>query len=412
MSRAAKELDLTRFGGLFFEQGVDATERAIRQQWPNYATGTYRILREDDGARTIRTGVRKDDRTEYVAFNAPSLWEPPYAVLKVRVPAKARKDYFHSHVGEELLVPRRGAFRYHHFWTQGGEPPQRVLGDAFRVGQIVRINPQVPHQGWADGDDHAEGWMILRDIGGNATAISSPNPSDSPLDRGLDPDADDRGKASKQRGVENSGSTFSETELQEPQRYALAAWGVGAQIRVQRERAHLTRADVGRRCGFDPSHLLRIENGSTNVSFAILKKIVDYLGIDLPASIRDSLWHSYATQLRGTTRSIMRKPGSKSVAMNSVGHAHMLHPGCIELKAESTDIKSDNVGNTQRWFVSWIVLAGKGVVDIPVTGDRTVPEILQGGYVAHFRRYMPQRLTALEPLHILTITYSDSCSCG
>ena len=56
------------------------------------------------------------------------------------------------------------------------------------------------------------------------------------------------------------------TDLKDPARYALVAWGIAEKIRLHRELANLRVTTLARACGIDPSHLSRIENADTNVS--------------------------------------------------------------------------------------------------------------------------------------------------
>jgi transcriptional regulator with XRE-family HTH domain len=312
-------------------------------------------------------------------------------VFHVRFQPAPKHDFmFHS--GEELLVPIAGEIAYHFYWSPGGEPPKHeVLQPPLRRNSIIRIDPLVPHHTWAVSKTGAEAWMIFRHGSNTVAAIG--------LDTGPHPQM-----TAERRGARRM--TLEDLKV-DPGRYALVAWGVAEKIRLYRQRANLTVAQLAAACDVHPSYLSRVEEASTNVSLDLLLRIarVLHMGLEellaMPGWCREVGVFPKPAWKEGPSnpRAVLHKPA---------GAPHALHPLHWSLRSAQTATANE------ASMSSWIVLEGRTIFEMPkaaLPGSQR-SELLEAGSVIHLRSVGPVKVQALENSQLLQIVYSPAeCPC-
>ena len=378
---------------VYFAQGRRAAQDHLGLVVPEAVIRPYCVVKAGGGQPCLRTDVEATDQIAYESFNPPPLWEAPYAVFHVRFDRLPKRDFmFHS--GEELLIPISGEIVYHFYWSPGGEPPKHeILQPPLRRNSMIRIDPLLPHHTWAAGKGGAEAWMIFRH-GSNAVAAIG-------LDTGPHPQMTSERRSPRRVTLE---------DLQtDPGKYALVAWGAAEKIRLYRQRANLTVAQLAAACDVHPSYLSRVEEASTNVSLDLLLRVARVLHMSVEDVLAPPAWcreigafpkPSWKEGPRGPQPVLHRPPGSR----------HFLHP--IHWSLGSSQSATTN----ERTMSSWIVLEGRTIFEMPRGpggGARFQrSELLETGSVIHLQGTGPVRVQALENSELLQIVCSAAdCPC-
>jgi len=385
-----KEGSLSWLEEIYFEQGRDAATEAFERLLPEAAIKPYAILRSGAGLPTQRTDTEAQDGIVYEGFSAPAFWDVPYSLLRVRFEHVPKSDFI-FHGGEEILIPIAGEIAYHFYSSVESPRPRKVtLAPPLKAGDIIRINPQLPHHTWAADRSGAEAWMIIRHLSDSASSISI-NSRVSNADLHPTP------------------RRVTARDLKEPGRYALIAWGLSEKIRLHRERANWRIAQLAAACGIDPSYLSRIENADTNPSLETLVRIARLLHINIEEIVALVSW-CYQVGTLPDPESWSREPMHHAVLPKPPGLQHFLHfihwgvPAESVLEVPRSYTCADGVSS------SWIVLDGRVIFEIS-TGAEACPELLERGSVIHFRDAAPRGIQALRDSELVQVVYSAACFC-
>lgn len=382
---------------LYFAKGPEAAQDALGSLVPEAVMRPYSPVRAGEGQAYLRTDVEVLDDISYDSFSPPPLWEAPYGVYRVRFGPKPKQDFmFHS--GEEILIPLTGEIAYHFYWSPGtGPPKQEILDPALGPNSVIRINPEVPHHTWAVGKAGAEAWMVFRHASDSSAAIALK-----------------MGQHSGTSTVPPSPRRVALDKLQsDPGKYALVAWGLAEKIRLYRQRAGLTLAELAAMCEIHPSYLSRMEEADTNLSLDLLLRVarILHMSLDFLASAawsRELQSFPKPTRKEGqvTCQPLLHKPPGPRHFL------HMMH-WCLPSKGEvSPHAKLAYVEGT---MTSWIVTEGRVIFEVPESSDGGPSpqrsELLGAGSVIHFRRPTPMSIHGLENSQLLQVVYSADCPC-
>ncbi|MBZ5670764.1 MAG: helix-turn-helix transcriptional regulator [Acidobacteriia bacterium] len=378
---------------VYFAKGRGAAQDQLGLVVPEAVARPYSVVKAGGGQTCLRTDAEASDHISYEGFNPPPLWEAPYAVYRVRF-ERAPKHDFMFHSGEEMLIPISGEIVYHFYWSPGGEPPKHeILNPPLRRNSVIRIDPQVPHHTWAAGKGGAEAWMVFRHGSNGAAAI------------GLD-----TGPRSQMTSERTTPRRIKLEDLQgNPGKYALVAWGVAEKVRLYRQRANLTTAQLAAICDVHPSYLSRVEEARTNVSLELLLRVARVLHMGLEEVFAPPGWcreiglfprPNWKEGPRGPQPVLHKPPGSR----------HFVHPIYWSLRS------SQSATSNERNISSWIVLEGRAIFEMPeasVGGPGSQrSELLETGSVIHLRGVGPIGVQALENTELLQIVYSaGDCLC-
>lgn len=356
----------------------------LREHLPESSGERQYIVHTSDAPRVLRTDSPESVGIEYHAYNPPHIWGAGYSIMRVVFPEREPQDFM-SHAGEELLLPISGEVQYHFFWAPPGSAPKREqLAEPVVPGELIRINPQIPHHTWAAGES-AEAWMIFRDVSAVPAAIS------------LDPAQPTRGP------VELHPRVLEADALVDPARYALSAWGISERIRLHRERAGLGVQELSALADVDPAQLSRLETGTRNLSLDALVRITRVLRVPLLDLMETAKWR-FMRSLATPTRSPKPVPALPPPS----GLRHWLHPARIDL-AEGWRGDLGPQGPSSGEFASWILLEGRLLL---LGEDASQGSVISAGSVVHFRGSAPRSVETLESCRILEIRDSGSCSCS
>lgn len=387
---------------IYFAQDHETAKAAFESKFPVATENHYLLQRPGEGQPVVRTDVEKEDGITYVSYSAPPFWEVPYQVLRLHLD-KVKQERFIFHSGEELLTPLSGAIQYHLFWRdpkKPGKAPGVDVIDPLKPGSIIRINPELPHHAWSVVREGSAAWMVIRHLSNTGPSIT--------LDKHLEA-----------ASLHPTPRRVKASELKDPGRFSLIAWGIAEKIKQQRDRSNLRIAQVAAYCGVDPSHLSRIENADTNVSLETLLKIGKFLHIDIDALIAPPPWGYDMAPL--ALQKPKEAPGAAELLApppcrrQSSPPSHFLHPIYWELRAgqQVDEPRADK----QRTKIpplnhpsSWIVLQGRVIMDIR-TPAGSIPELAGKDSVIHLREHSPQKLQALEDTKLLQIVFSGECFC-
>lgn len=364
---------------LYETEGREASLQAFELAVPGAIYSSYRVVRRSQGAPSLRTDILETDAITYTNFSPPALWGTPYSLLKMVLSPKPKEDVYVVHSGEELLVPTTGRVRYVFYGGTEKSVARRIEED-FAPDEFARINPAVPHHGWAIGESTAEAWLALYHDPDSSAAF----------------DLETRLRQSK---AINTRRRFQMKDLADQGQYALAAWGISDRIRTQRQRANLTIAQLSEMVHIDASHISRIENAATNVSLDVLKQICKFLRIDLGALVASANWHLVRTRFDADIHKCMSSPP---------GRKHQLHP--VLKTFDGGQAISTVSGSKDSQVTSWIVLRGKAIAEIQ--GGDSGLEILEEGTVIHFRNEVEVQVQPLMDTVVLQIALSPVCHRG
>ena len=374
---------------IYFRDGRDAAQTALEAVSPENLLRNCRVVRRGEQAR--RTSADQRDRIRYQSFNPP-LWGWPYSILRARFDPVEKEKFMH-HGGEEILLPTHGSVSYHFFWSAGdAEPTRKLLPNPLKPGDIIRINPQIPHHTWAAGEESAEAWMIIRDL------------TDTTAGTHLDLNADVRLEVHPPR------AQLTADELRQPERYALAAWGISEKIRLGRLRAGLSIRELATACQTDPAQLSRIENGasSSNFSLEVLLRIARCLGLEIQQLLSDdSIDKRNPFKVERIDRA-RKGGGTRSVLC--IPERHLLHVEHWSVPAGETIRLDQEDPEDSLAHRSWIVLKGEAIFNLvdPIAG--TTKELVDRDSVIHCRNHAGlSSFRALQDLKLLRVTHSAHC---
>ena len=374
---------------IYFRDGRDAAQTALEAVSPENLLRNCRVVR--GGEQALRTNAEQRDRIRYQSFNPP-LWGWPYSILRARFDPVEKEKFMH-HGGEEILLPTQGSVAYHFFWSAGQtEPTRKLLPNPVKPGDIIRINPQIPHHTWAADEEQAEAWMIIRDL------------SDSTAGTHLDLAADVRLEVHPPR------AQLTADELRRGERYALAAWGISEKIRLGRLRAGLSIRELATAGQTDPAQLSRIENGasSSNVSLEVLLRIARCLGLEIQQLLSDDSVDKRNPFKVERIDPVRKGVGARSVLCIRGRHLlHVDHWGVPEGETMNLDEEDREDSQAHR---SWIVLKGEAIFTLVDPSAGTTKELVDRDSVIHCRNHAGlTSFRALQDLELLRVTHSAHC---
>jgi len=382
------------------QEGLEAAIRELKKYIPEQSSEPYSMIRPSEGQRIWRTdvhGTHDDDDIVYESFSPPTLWGVPYSVLKASF-SHEESDHLMFHRGEELLIPTSGRVNYRfHSWTE--KEDESALRDDVTVdsGSIIRINPQLPHNTWALGDncEGASAWMIFRDA------------SDAPTSIGIDPSLHS-GQFDHEPDTE--ARRTSPSELSNPVEYALTAWGIAESIRLQRERSDLNIKKLAEFTGVDPAQISRLENRDrkANLSLDALVRIAQFLGLPLPQVINEAGWQFEMEEFDQVAQSDKAVPifNKEKTKGEEERLPNFLHLRVISLSEGYAHPEEYNGALEEGYYRSWIVNSGRMIVTLNVEEETEKSEVVGADTVMHFRESCISEIEVLEPARIVQISYS------
>jgi len=357
----------TLFGSMSSQEATLLLEKELEQYGAN---GLFQFI--SDGTPVIRRN--RPENAAYMHYGPSFLWDPAYTVLRVRINTSELPKEYNSHAGEELLIPVTGDVQYQFFWTEGGVRPHRVLSGRLTPGCIARVNPQIPHMGWASGAT-SDAWVIVRSI--SNTAVSVCHESDTDIFKP---------------------SRIAEHTLNSAGLYGLIASGLSEQVRCCR--GTLTLEEAAQRVNLHSSYLSRIENQNVNnLCIDTLCQLSKGLSMPIKELFSSMSWHSIVEQL-------VPQNGSCRVVKPEPTPNHYLHAKYwVILAGERISVTSPDVMDD---MTSWITLQGETVVE---TADKRFRQLVGPQGVLHTRTNEAINFWALADTQLLQVRYSSVCTC-
>jgi transcriptional regulator with XRE-family HTH domain len=355
----------------------------------------------DVGQPAVGTHTLPGDEISFESFNPPATWNAGYSIQRVRFGPKVKSDFI-SHPGEELLIPAQGTVAYHFFWSPGGSSLGRlVLSPAVTEGQVLRVNPQIPHHAWGvEGD--ATAWVVYRHSMNSPIALVMERTPSAAVPN-LYEEVWERLKDSPPLRHPHH-RRMSASSLSRPGTYALVAWGIAESIRDARLRAGLSPTDLAQQVGIDPSSISRLEDAKANISVEMLHRVCDVLRIGMSHSMESGSWVCERNDIAASQQdanTILHVPRGQ----------HYLHPFVLTLKKGEHRIAPAGVITELDGLCSWIVLNGRLLVELPESmGAKSM--VLDAGNVLHFRRPGEIMIHALTQSTMVRIAYSTVCECN
>lgn len=378
------------------EKQIQGGQESVREALGKYAGRTEPFFVTKRGEPALRrdivppandsTGV---ERIEYLDFSPPSTWQPLYSLQHVTF-SKESSEYLMTHPGEELIAPTAGKIYYDWIVPRDGnfELERYHISQPVLPGQLLRVNPSVPHCTRGEGRP-ATAWMGHLDISRNTVAIRSKGDS-----------------ALKPRVI-------TEVKLREnPEYYSMLATGLSATIRLLRMSPDMDIAKLANFTGMDRAQLSRIESGKANVMMDKLDKIGEALGFDFTEFFLKRIWLCQRYDL--AKRIPLPGRGTGSLELLPQSERFFLHHGYLELTKTHHDHQPRVF--PQGSMSSWVVLDGDAIINMGDKYDdagelqerREVgEELLKQGQVIHFRRPLDCKIEARGKTKILQITCSS-----
>jgi transcriptional regulator with XRE-family HTH domain len=384
-----KQPSLSWLEEIFFTEGYEAASEAFQRLLPDADLRSYYLHRAGQGQLAQRPDVQIVDNVAYKSFNAPALWNVPYSVIRVHLDSTPRNDFVY-HSGEELLTPISGAIQCHFFCNSDGEKAEcKIVENLITPGSVIRINSQLPHHAWAVDESGAEAWMIFRHLKNSEASIRA-NYEWTGMD------------------LHSTSRSIKTSDLMEPGRYALIAWGLAEKIKLYREQANLRLVQVANACGIDTVLLSRIENAETDAPIDIIIRIATFLRISIDNLIAPVPWHHSIFNLPAGYKKSGNTLHSRFV--KPLENDHFLHPSWRFLPAGSVVEINEEKRFQMGAVASWIVLAGRIIISIKGRLENSL-ELLEEGSVIHFRQASPSRIQALDASEIFQVIHSTNCTC-
>jgi transcriptional regulator with XRE-family HTH domain len=386
---------------LYFRAGREAAQGQLqRLLGADQSARSFALC--DVGQPAVGMSTIPGDDISYESFNPPVSWNAVYSIQRVRLGPKSKTDYI-FHPGEEILIPTQGEVAYHFFWSPGASPPERfVLNPPVGEGEVIRINPQIPHHAWSVRGE-AVAWLILRHTMNSPVALvmdrsttmwarTQPEPHSS----GKDLTYSSKGRTFRRRRV-------TAASLRKPGAYAMIAWGISELIRDARLKAGLTPTDLARQIGIDPSSISRLEEAKANVSIEMLARVCSALRIGMAECMESGGWIYERDEM---------KPAdwNHQQISHSFNGTQCLHLSTLSLTKEENRTVSTCGSIESCPLSSWIVLGGRLLVDLPEDmGGKSM--ILDSSNVLHFKKCGEIGLHALQDSTIAQIRYSPLSDC-
>ena len=399
--KSSQPSGLALIESLYFRAGPEtARDQFQRLMGPDQSVRPFALC--DMGHPSMGMDIVPEDDIAYESFSPPPSWNAAYSLQRIRLGPK-HKNEFVFHPGEEIVIPVQGQVSYHFFWSPGARPPERVLLNSLvGEGSLLRINPQIPHHAWGS-KNGTTAWIFLRHTTNSPVALVMDHDSSSLVMR----------RSENVTAVKDQESSLAirtplrrrvtEADLRKPGAYAMIAWGISELIRDARQKTGLTTTDLARQIGIDPSSMSRLEEAKANVSIDMLGRVCRALRIGMTERMESGSW-IYERQ------SIDEAVTEESGAKHFPRAAHFLHPKALRLSKGQHAKKTTGRGNEAGQLSSWIVLAGRLLVELPQSmGTKSV--ILDTGNVLHFREHGELALEALQDSTLLQVVYSQNCEC-
>jgi transcriptional regulator with XRE-family HTH domain len=399
-------------------------------------------LRPKHGQEVMRTESGVKETVRYWMFDPPPDWENPFQIMRVEVDPDHETEYL-SHTGEEYLLPFEGqGVLYRFYWAEPGsrELPKKKSVNV-ECGVALRITAEVPHSATGLGSKKTKAWMITRPIQESAPSIYL-----EPRKRYLKNGPKEETESEKENLDEKSGENEENSVWENPAIYALRAWGISEQIRLQRVKNNLRIKDVADRIPMNVSHYSKIEEASktANPTLETLKNIARVLDLRLADLItpptRES-WPSdsilfdadpYPSQRQRAlfTYESMRKSliDVAKLPLTSHWNDHFVHlqrwrfakgekydfPEPDDARPVKERANKEWLGDT-RWSSTWIVFEGMAKVLIEFNNE-TFEEAVLSESVLHVRGGGPRlkRFEASENTVVVQVNYSRDpkmCNC-
>lgn len=425
---AGKNRLVTSLGALareYYERGPKAAAEVLSRVPQARPDETfYQHLRPtpwDEEQRTVhRTEEGTAKTVTYLEFDPPPNWENPYQIMKVEVDPSHETKYL-SHTGEEYLLPFDGpGVRYNFYWAEPGKSLPRPWDVDVQCGEVIRIIAEVPHSATGVGETKTRAWMITRPVQESSLSIYHEGPRR---------EVGKRGRKKTRDTNDNNGPDWSD-----PATFALRAWGISEQLRLQRVRNNLRVQDVADKIPMNASHFSKIEEAAetANPTLETLKKIADVLDLDLAELISPPIEHSRVSEnvrfggklgCESNPVPLFRKPpvrrslieNTKKLRLEKHWNDHFVHlqRWCFK-KGTTYTFEEANLGDT-RWPSTWIVFEGEAKLVIEF-GENRVEEAVLPESVLHIRGGGP-KLSAIEAREntvIIQVNYSRNprCNCA
>lgn len=378
------------------EKQIEGGRESVREALGKYAGRTEPFFVTKRGEPALRRDIvhpandsNAAEKIEYVDFSPPPTWQPLYSLQHVTF-SRASSKHLMTHPGEELIAPTAGKVFYDWIVPKNGnfELERYRISHAVVPGQLLRVNPSVPHCTRGEGGS-AMAWMGHLDISRNTIAIRSKG-----------------GSALKPRVI-------TEEQLRErPELYSMLATGLSATIRLLRMSPDMDIIKLAKFTGMDRAQLSRIESGQANVMMDKLDKIGEALGFDFTEFFLKRIWLCQRYDLAKDLPLPGRGPGSFELLPQS--ERFFLHHGYLEVT--KTHQKHQPRVFPQGSMSSWVVLHGDAIINMgDIYDDAGEPqerrevgeELLKQGQVIHFRRPLDCKIEARGKTKILQITCSS-----
>lgn len=402
--KSAQASGLALIESLYFGAGPKAAQDQLqRLLGPEQSLRPFAL--SDKGLRSVGMDIVPTDEISYESYSPPAAWNAAYSLQKVHLGAKEKQEYV-FHPGEELLIPVEGEVAYHFFWSPGGREPERVLLlPPAQEGNVLRINPQIPHHAWAS-KDTAVAWLILRHATNSPVALVIDQDSSSlALHRSSTP------VSAKIKGQQSSSSfrvpvrrRVTSGDLAKPGAYAMIAWGISELIRDTRQKTGLTTTDLANQIGIDPSSLSRLEEAKANVSIEMLARVCRALRIGMSERMDSGSW-IYQRALIDTKKSVEAEH-----MLGPPPGPHTLHSYLSRVPEGERHEVQTGFGDDPSQISSWILLKGRALLDLPAEmGSKSL--IVDTGNVIHFREHGAVQVKAVQDSTIVQIVHSRMCGC-
>ncbi len=401
-SKSAQLSGLALIENLYFRAGPEAAQGQLQR-----LLGAEQSVRAfalcDVGQPAVGMNTIPSDDISYETFSPPVSWNAVYSVQRIRLGPKIKGDFL-FHPGEEILIPTQGEIAYHFFWSPGASPPERfLLSPPASEGQIVRINPQIPHHAWSVKGE-AVAWLILRHTMNSPVALVMDQNSSPLLDAQSRAHATGNGHKAFATLRTQRRRRVTAGNLRKPGAYAMIAWGISELIRDARVKAGLTPTDLARQIGIDPSSISRLEEAKANVSIEMLGRVCAALRIGMAECMESGSWIYERDHLdikRWDDGQIVHPPKG----------SHFLHLSVLRLGKGEHKIVPTSCGADSSPLSSWIVLSGRLMAELPhAMGDKSL--ILDASNVLHFRKYGDVSLHAMQDSTLVQVIYSTICECN
>lgn len=350
----------------------EALQQILVRNFPGYPNRTYKL--DSEGEQVYRTDAMDDKWEVFREFSPPGTWTPPYSLLKVKFLPNGTRNRLISHLGEEILIPTSGQIDYVFLRKQKEGLVRELVSESesgpLGAGDVIRVQPSVPHYTWAHGDKEAEAWMLIRDISGNLASVRSKTKKND----GVSPHHHDR------EHFENN-----------PENYPMYAWGIAEKISYFRAAADMEIFNLANRLGIDRAQVSRIESGGTNLGLLRMILIGAELGFDALEGLTENLWVNERGNLP-TLGGNEHSDFGDELACRSDWRP-LVSAKSLELKAqqewppkkkkradEETQVNDENKPPTAS-ISSWLMLKGSAFLNTTSSHDNYLSE----GSVFHVR---------------------------